>query len=241
MPSPARPVRDVCALPQAVIDIAENFLARMCNAAKVLADHRASAAAAAAAAGVTPQSTVEVRDFKLYLSQHAGLEVADFDEQRWVDTLATKLADEKKAAEAARRAQEAAAAAARAAEAKKQAELAAAAEAKKQAEQAAAAAAAAHAQHQAQIVAAAHGHAGVPAPGDQTAFNAERQRVMEAAARTGLPSPAAAQEAAFPTRFIITCTNCKTLMQAPKVPCHSPMSQPRARGARPLPSRISPG
>ena len=140
-----------------------------------------------------------------------------------------------------RRAQEAAAAAARAAEAKKQAELAAAAEAKKQAEQAAAAAAAAHAQHQAQIAAAAHGHAGVPAPGDQTAFNAERQRVMEAAARTGLPSPAAAQEAAFPTRFIITCTNCKTLMQAPKVPCHSPMSQPRARGARPLPSRISPG
>jgi hypothetical protein len=92
---------DGCA--QAVIDIAEDFVVRMCGAAKLLAEHRSSAEAAAAAPGsaLLPRATVEVKDFKLYLSRHAGIEVTDFDEQRWVETLQTKLADEKRAREEA--------------------------------------------------------------------------------------------------------------------------------------------
>eukprot|EP01043_Picozoa_sp_COSAG02_P065455 COSAG02_NODE_9883_length_2084_cov_1.462469_2_plen_262_part_00 len=212
--------------PQAVIDIAETFLVRLCGAAKTLAEHRATVVPAAAGSGVTPQSKVEVKDFKLYLSQQAGLEVADFDEQRWLDTLATKKADEA-AAEAARLAREraAAAAAAAAVEAKKQAELKkqqAAAEAKKQ-QAAAALAAAAQAKQQAEAAAAAAKSPKSPkspapvAPAARPAFNAAAQREMEARARAGGTATSPRSEPAFPTKFIITCLNCKTLMQAPKV------------------------
>jgi flagellar biosynthesis GTPase FlhF len=218
---------------QAIIDIAETFLVRLCSAARTLAEHRATGASVAAGTGVTPQSRVEVADFKLYLSQQAGLEVADFDEQRWLDTLAAKKADE----EAARLAREqarareqaaAAAAAAQMAEAKKQEELKkqqAAAEAK--AQQATAAAAAAQAQQQANVAAATANSPSRPAPvapATRPAFNAATQREMEAQARAGVTASLPRSEPAFPTKFLITCTTCKTLMQAPKVrPARTPL------------------
>jgi len=167
---------------QAVIDIAEDFLVRMCGAAKLLAEHRSTAEAAqsaAAAPGTAPpaRGTIEVKDFKLYLSRHAGMEVTDFDEQRWVDTLATKLADEKRALQEAA-AREAAARAAQAAAVAKKVEEDRAAAVAKMAADAAASQAAAAAQAQ---VAAANGQ--TAAPGQDQLFNAERQRQMEAQVR----------------------------------------------------------
>lgn len=211
--------------PQAIIDIAEDFLARMCGAAKLLAEHRsvaesAQAAAAAAGSAANPppaRGAIEVKDFKLYLSRHAGMEVTDFDEQRWVDTLQTKLSDEKRAREEAA-AREAAARAAQAAAVAKRADDERAAVAAKMAADAAAAQAQAVAQQQANANANANGQ--TAAPGQDQIFNAERQRQMEAAACVAVAQEA---EASFPTRFIITCINCQTLMQAPKVPpTHTP-------------------
>ena len=91
----------------AVVDIAEDFLARMCDAAKLLAEHRAIAestkgAAAAAQAGGAAQppakSGIEVKDFRLYLSRTVGMELPDFDERRWLEVLGQKRKAEKAAA-----------------------------------------------------------------------------------------------------------------------------------------------
>ena len=162
-----------------------------------------------------------MKDFQLYLSHHAGLEVADFDEERWSDTLATKRADEE-AAEAARRAREAAVA-----EAQKQQELKeqqAAAE-RQQAEQAQAAAVA-QAKLQAEMAAVGAQSPGSPRPPPpvapatqptQPVFNAATQREMEARARAGVTAQSPRADVAFPAKFILTCMQCQKQMQAPKV------------------------